>query len=60
MKRSTQHAIRAMFAVWAGLLLAGYVSQAVGQVVTVTPRKGDDFRAVYGARLIVLKNPSAE
>jgi cytochrome c553 len=47
MKRSRQPAIRALFAVWAGLLLAGYVSQAAGQVVTVTPRKGDDFRAVY-------------
>jgi cytochrome c553 len=47
MKRSTQSALRALFAVWAGLLLAGYLSQAVGQVATVTPRKGDDFRAVY-------------
>ena len=47
MKRSAQSAVRALFAFSAGLALAGYVAQAAGQVSTVTPRKGDDFRAVY-------------
>ncbi len=47
MKRSTQPAIRALFAISASLALAGFLSQAAGQTVTVTPQKGDDFRAVY-------------
>jgi cytochrome c553 len=47
MKRSPQAAIRALCAISAGLVFAGYLSLAAGQPVTVTPRKGDDFRAVY-------------
>ena len=47
MKRSPQPAVRALCAVSAGLALAVYLVQAAGQVSTVTPRKGDDFRPVY-------------
>ena len=47
MKRRTRAAIRALSAACAGLALAGYVAQAAGQTVTITPQKGDDFRAVY-------------
>jgi cytochrome c553 len=47
MKRRTQPAIRALLAAAGGLALAAYVSLAAGQVTTITPRKGDDFRAVY-------------
>ena len=47
MKRSSHAAIRALFAACAGFALAAYVSLAAAQVTTVTPRKGDDFRAVY-------------
>ncbi|HUJ85746.1 MAG TPA: c-type cytochrome [Burkholderiales bacterium] len=36
-----------MSAACAAIALAAYVAQAAGQAVTVTPRKGDDFRAVY-------------
>ncbi len=47
MKRGSDAAIRAFLAACAGFALAAHVLQAAGQVATVTPRKGDDFRAVY-------------
>ena len=47
MKRGSHAAIRALLAAAAGFALAAYVSLAAGQGATVTPRKGDDFRAVY-------------
>jgi len=47
MRRRSRAAVRAFFAACAGFGLAAYVSLAAGQVTTITPQKGDDFRAVY-------------
>jgi len=47
MKRGSHAAIRAFFAASAGFALAVHLSLAAGQVTTITPQKGDDFRAVY-------------
>lgn len=47
MKRSRNAAVRTLSVAAAGLVLAACFSQAGAQVFSVTPRKGDDFRAVY-------------
>jgi len=58
MKRRTHAAIRALSAACAGLALAGYVAQAAGQTVTITPQKGDDFRAVYAGAADIAEGKS--